>query len=91
MNISFSKIIKLGDKQREFNFRKLPGDINHSYHVDTTDAQGKRLVFSMYKDAYEHWKTSAQILPLWIHDAEEILGSIIEEESKAFISINRLH
>lgn len=87
MNIYFSKIIKVNDKQREFNFRKLPGDNQQSYHVDVTDDKGSRLIFSMYKDASGCWRTSAQSLPLWIHNAEEILGSVIEQESKDIISL----
>ena len=87
MNIYFSKIIKVGDKQREFNFRKLPGDTQISYHVDVTDEKGSRLIFNMFKDASGRWHTSAQTLPIWIHNAEEILGSVIEEESKDFISL----
>ena len=85
MNIFFSRIIKLGERQREVNFRKLPGDVNHSYHVDTTDDRGNRIIFSIYKDATGHWITSAPTVPVWIHNSEEMLGSIIEEESKAYI------
>ncbi|MCU7549619.1 hypothetical protein OCK74_10865 [Chitinophagaceae bacterium LB-8] len=88
MNIYFSKVIKVGDKQREFNFRKLPGNSQTSYHVDVTDDKGTRLVFSMYKDASGRWHTSAQTLPIWIHNAEEILGNVIEEETKDFISLH---
>lgn len=85
MNIFFSKIIKLGDRQREINFRKLPGDVNHSYHVDTTDDRGNRVIFSIYKDASGHWVTSDPIIPTWIHGSEEMLGNIIEEEVKSYI------
>jgi hypothetical protein len=41
----------------------------------------------MYKDASGRWHTSAQTLPIWIHNAEEILGNVIEEESKEIISL----
>lgn len=88
MNIFFSKIVKAGDRQREFTFRRLPGDSELRYHVDVTDDRGKRLIFSMYKDASGHWKTSAQKLPLWIHNEEETLGKVIEEESKSIQSLN---
>lgn len=89
MNIYFSKVIKVGDKQREFNFRKLPGNTQINYHVDVTDDKGIRLIFSMYKDASGRWHTAAQTLPIWIHNAEEILGNVIEEESKSFNSFNK--
>lgn len=48
-------------------------------------------MFSMYKDASGCWRTSAQTLPLWIHNAEEILGSVIEQESKDIISLHNKH
>jgi hypothetical protein len=80
MNIYFSKVIKAGERQREFNFRQLPGaDDVPRYHVDVTDDKGVRLMFSMFRDAAGKWRTSAQKLPIWIHNAELILGSAIEE------------
>jgi hypothetical protein len=36
----------------------------------------------MYRDAEGKWKTSAQKLPLWIHNAEIILGDAIDEYVK---------
>jgi hypothetical protein len=87
MNIYFSKIIKAGERQREFNFRKLPGEESSGYHVDVTDDRGNRLIFSMYRNVDGHWKTTAQKLPLWIHNSEEILGSAIEEELKALQAV----
>jgi hypothetical protein len=36
----------------------------------------------MYKNADGAWKTSAQLLPLWIHNAEESLAEAIEENRK---------
>jgi hypothetical protein len=87
MNIYFSKVIKAGERQREFNFRKLSDAPDHRYHVDVNDDKGNRIIFSMYRDAEGKWKTSAQKLPLWIHNAELILGSAIDDYSKAENSI----
>ena len=86
MNIYFSKVIKAGERQREFNFRKLSNADDSSYYVDVNDDKGNRIIFSMYRDAEGKWKTSAQKLPLWIHNAEDILGEVIEtyiKEEKA--------
>jgi hypothetical protein len=82
MNIYFSKVIKAGERQREFNFRKLPGDDQTGYHVDVNDDKGNRLLFSIYKNVDGNWKTTAQRLPLWVHNSEELLGIAIEEEMK---------
>jgi hypothetical protein len=83
MNIYFSKVIKAGERQREFNFRRLSSADDASYYVDVNDDKGNRIIFSMYRDAEGKWKTSAQKLPLWIHNAENILGEVIEEHLKA--------
>lgn len=80
MNIYFSKIIKVADRLREFNFRQLSSGDDLRYHVDVTDERGNRLIFNMYKDSTSHWKTASQKLPLWVHNAEELLGSAIDEE-----------
>ncbi|MEO8583310.1 MAG: hypothetical protein ABI415_05910 [Flavitalea sp.] len=77
-NIAFSRIVRLSDRQWEFNFRKLPGDMPN-FHVDVTDAKGDRIQFSMYKDAHGRWHTTGRSLPLWIANEEEVLGATIEE------------
>lgn len=78
-NICFFKIIKIGDRLREFNFRKLPNTENH-FHVDVTDDQGRRHMFTLYKDNEGNWK-SQQELPLWIKFSENLLGNVIDEET----------
>lgn len=82
MNIYFSKVIKAGERQREFNFRRLSNADDASYHVDVNDDKGNRIIFSMYRDAEGKWKTSAQKLPIWIHNAELVLGEVIENHLK---------
>ena len=82
MNIYFSKVIKAGERLREFNFRKLSNADDSSYYVDVNDDKGNRVIFSMYWDAEAKWKTSAQKLPMWIHDAEVQLGEAIEAYTK---------
>lgn len=79
MSTYFSKVIKAGLRQREFNFRQISTDDAGRYSVDVPDDKGQRIVFSMYKNADGEWKTAAQVLPLWIHDAEPALANAIEE------------
>lgn len=79
MNIAFSKVLKIGEGKREFNFRKLPLEIV-TYHVDVTDEKGARILFVMYKNAQGNWQSEGVQLPLWIVAAEHILGEAIEEE-----------
>ncbi len=79
MNIYFSKVIKAGDRLREFNFSKLTNDQADSYHVDVNDDRGKRIFFSMYRTSEGRWKTSEEQLPSWVYNAELILGEAIEQ------------
>lgn len=85
MSTYFSKVIKAGERQREFNFRQTSSTDEGRYSVDVPDEKGNRVMFSMYKDE-EGWKASAQLLPVWIHDAEPALGEAIEENRKNELS-----
>ena len=82
MSTYFSKVIKAGERQREFNFRQTSNTDASRYSIDVPDDKGNRVMFSMYKNSEGHWKTAAQLLPLWIHDAENILAEAIEENRK---------
>jgi hypothetical protein len=79
MSTYFSKVIKAGERQREFNFRQTNNNDTSRYSIDVPDDKGNRVMFSMYKNPDGQWKTAAQLLPLWIHDAESILAEAIEE------------
>ena len=78
INIYFSKVIKVSDRLREFNFRKLPNAQN-GFHVDVTDDRGQRIIFNMFKDEDKNWRIASQDLPTWVNFAESSLHSIIEE------------
>jgi hypothetical protein len=82
MSTYFSKVIKAGERQREFNFRQTSNNDDSRYSVDVPDDKGNRVMFSMFRNADGQWKTSAQLLPLWIHDAEISLAEAIEENKK---------
>lgn len=84
MSTYFSKIIKAGERQREFNFRQLSAGAQPRYHVDVNDDKGNRLIFNLVKDAEGKWKTAtAEGLPDWVQGAEGALGSSIEEHLSA--------
>jgi hypothetical protein len=76
-NISFSRIIKLGDRLREFNFRKIPGTAN--YTVNVTDDKGQRILFTLRKNPEGSWTMEGGNLPLWLQFSESRLGGEIEE------------
>ncbi len=82
MSIYFSRIIKAGDRNREFNFTRLPHRSSTHYSVDVPDERGNRISFTMHQEDGV-WKTSLDILPQWVLNAEEDLSKAIEEESKA--------
>ena len=82
MSTYFSKVIKAGDKLREFNFRQTYISDNSRYSVDVPDDKGKRIMFSIYKNASSEWKVAAQLIPMWIHNAEAELGVAIEENQE---------
>ncbi|MEJ7914441.1 MAG: hypothetical protein WKF70_14895 [Chitinophagaceae bacterium] len=78
-NIAFTKLVKCDDRQREYNFRKLPGVDNNLFHVDVSDDRGNRIIFKMHKEQNGHWKMVDPALPQWIKNAEAQLHEVIEE------------
>lgn len=81
MSIHFSKIIKAGDRNREFNFNRT-NRAAVQYSVNVPDERGNRIFFSMYQENGV-WKIAADVLPTWIVSIEEELGRAIDEENKA--------
>ena len=77
-DISFSKIIRLGERLREFNFRKIPG--TDSFGINVTDDKGKRILFTLHKNPEGTWVIQGQDLPQWLQFAEIHLGTVIEKE-----------
>jgi hypothetical protein len=82
MSTYFSKVIKAGDKLREFNFRQTNLNDDSRYTVDVPDDKGKRILFSIYKNADAEWKVAAQLMPIWVHNAESDLASAIQENTQ---------
>ena len=80
MSIFFSKVIKAGERQREFNFRRMSDSPDRKYHVDVPDDKGNRIIFQMLKNEEGRWEASNPQLPSWIQGAEQILNDIIVEQ-----------
>jgi hypothetical protein len=78
MSTYFSKVMKAGERMREFNFRLASANDDSRYTVDVPDDKGNRVIFSMFKNADGDWKIAAQLMPLWIHEAETQLANAIE-------------
>ena len=78
MNINFSKIIKAGDRNREFNFT-CTNPLSNQYNVNVPDERGNRIFFTMHNED-GGWKTNMDILPQWIINVEDELVKAIEDE-----------
>ncbi len=79
MSTYFSRIIKAGGKQREFNFRQLFHEEGIKYSVDVPDDKGSRITFQMINDKEGRWKTLAKPPVPWIEEAEIDLSNAIKE------------
>ena len=75
----FTKLVKAGDRLREFNFRKFAGLVNF-IHVDVSDERGSRHIFKMQRADEDQWKIDDKNLPGWIYEAEEKLNEAIKSE-----------
>ena len=84
MSIHFSKIIKAGDRNREFNFTRVHRDGNR-YNVNVPDERGNRIFFFMQQEGGA-WRISMDLLPAWIMAAEDELSRAIEEENQGAIA-----
>ncbi|OSZ77434.1 hypothetical protein CAP36_13695 [Chitinophagaceae bacterium IBVUCB2] len=77
--IQFSRQFKAGDRQREFNFRKLSSPETGAFSVNVSDERGNRILFTMEKIEGE-WKITSAQLPQWILSSEKNLHGVIEDE-----------
>lgn len=78
MKGQFTKLVKAGDRLREFNFRKLPDPSGALFHVDVSDERGSRHIFKMHKEEENRWKIDDENLPKWIYEAENKLAEAIQ-------------
>lgn len=84
MSIHFSKIIKAGDRNREFNFTRVNRNGNQ-YNVNVPDERGNRIFFTMQQEG-SAWKTSMDLVPQWVLSAEDELSKAIEEENQSMVA-----
>lgn len=82
-NIQFTRLVKANYHLKEFNFRKITGAIEETFHVDVNDDRGNRLMFKMKKDPDGRWRIVQQPLPQWLYETEGKLHEQIEEEMAA--------
>ena len=75
----FTKVVKAGDRLREFNFRKLSVPENR-IHIDVSDESGNRHIFTMERSETDQWTIGDKNLPVWIYEAEERLNAAIRDE-----------
>jgi hypothetical protein len=76
MNVAYTKLLKIGGRLCEVNFRKLTPA---TYHVDTTDERGNRHMFSMIKSPEGDWRLSSSTQAVWINQAEDLIANAIGE------------
>lgn len=80
MSTYFSKVIKAGERLREFNFRQLMSPADNLYHIDVSDDRGNRVIFKMHKEDDGQWKFVTQPLPEWVSSIEGPLSDAIKEQ-----------
>jgi hypothetical protein len=78
-NVHFTRLVKIADRLREFNFRRVPDANDQLFHVDVSDDRGNRIVFRLRKHD-NRWQITDPAVPQWIHSSEKTLGELISEE-----------
>jgi hypothetical protein len=78
-NVHFTKLVKIADRLREFNFRRVPDPSEQLFHVDVSDDRGNRIVFRLRKEGNQ-WHITEQGLPQWLYSTEDRLSEVISEE-----------
>lgn len=79
-NVHFTRLVKITDRLREFNFRRVPDANAQLFHVDVSDDRGNRIVFRLRKQDNGQWQIEDQTLPQWLYGTEKILTDLIAEE-----------
>ena len=79
MSIYFSKIIKAGERQREFNFTQVTNSPDSGYAVDVPDDRGDRIYFHLFRSEEGQWSTPSVGLPNWVYNATPAFSAAIEE------------
>lgn len=78
-NVHFTKLIKINDRLKEFNFRRVSNEQDPFFTVDVSDDRGNRIMFRMEKRDANNWQIVDDILPQWVSNNENKLHESIEE------------
>ena len=78
-NVHFTRLVKIADRLREFNFRRVPDATEQLFHVDVSDDRGNRIVFRLRKQD-NRWQIMEQSMPQWVFTTEKTLSDLITEE-----------
>lgn len=76
--IQFTRLVKVGGRLREFNFRKLKNKDKELFNVNVCNERGDRFVFEMIKNE-NNWTIQSEV-PTWVRQNENDLGAVIEDE-----------
>jgi len=78
--IHFSRLVKINNRLREFNFKKNNNAGDYVFDVDTADDRGNRLFFRLVKNSDNQWSIdSKQPIPDWIESHLQQLVTELEE------------
>ena len=78
-NVHFTRLVKIANRLREFNFRKVPDAVDQLFHIDVADDRGNRIVFKVRKEE-GRWHINNEGVPQWIAACEGTLHEVITEE-----------
>ncbi len=81
-NIQFTKLVKVENRLREFNFRKINSEKEGLFTVDVSDDRGNRIIFNMEKNDGRWTIATPDTLPEWITNNPQKFEELIEEELK---------
>ncbi|WP_346236472.1 hypothetical protein ABDK00_015345 [Niabella insulamsoli] len=77
--IHFSRLVKINNRLREFNYKKNNNAGDYVFDVDTADDRGNRLFFRLSKTENEWSLSSNHPIPDWIGQHLEQLVKELEE------------
>jgi len=77
--IHFTRLVKINNRLREFNFKKNNVAGEYVFDVDTADDRGNRIFFRMTKNENTWTISSQRPLPDWVEPHIEQLVSELEE------------
>lgn len=77
--VHFSKLVKIGNRLREFNYKKNNNAGDLVFDVDTADERGNRIFFRLQKVDSEWTLSANQPLPDWILQHQQALINELED------------